>query len=268
MPRKSTKNSTENTMSAIDEAINTPVNFQFCEVAEELGIGEAELRERLEDKIGHPGVHQMDTIPSEWESAIKAIKIDLEAESSVRRLSEATEQPIEQQASLSEAEPPIIEEEQKPQVKKKRTKRNSTALTQTKTEEIAQTVNDKEKQAMGEEETLQILYGERGRASGANLATAELYIRQLAYSQTKGDALNREIAVLVEDIVKLGQFSPEEIAQKLGLNSSQTQYKSIHEVVAAALPKLRNASEEIHDTAWKNGKDAQSSLLMLDSLMS
>ena len=42
MPRKSTKN-TEVTMNVIDEAINTPVNFQFCEVAEDLGIGEAEF---------------------------------------------------------------------------------------------------------------------------------------------------------------------------------------------------------------------------------
>src|SRR5689334_2012181 len=108
MARKSTK-TTENTMSAIDEAINTPVNFQFCEVAEALGIGEAELRERLEDKTGNSEVHQMDTIPADWEPAIKAIKIDLEAESSVRRLNEATEPPIEQVQ-----EPPIIEDEPQP----------------------------------------------------------------------------------------------------------------------------------------------------------
>jgi hypothetical protein len=123
MPRKSTKTNTENAMSAIDEAINTPVNFQFCEVAEDLGIGEAELRERLEDKTGSAEVHQLDTIPCEWEPAIKAIKIDLEAESSVRRLNEATEPPIEQVQEL-----PVIEDEPQPKsvvdAKKRRVQRS------------------------------------------------------------------------------------------------------------------------------------------------
>ena len=100
MPRKSTKN-TENTMNAINEVINTPVNFQFCEISEELGIGEAELRERLEEKTGSAEVHQLDTIPCEWEPAIKAIKIDIEAENSVRRLE--AEKPVE--PPMTEIEP-------------------------------------------------------------------------------------------------------------------------------------------------------------------
>jgi predicted ArsR family transcriptional regulator len=61
MPRKS--NQTQVTMTAIDEALNTPVNLQFCEVAEELRIGEAELRERLEGKLNNSEVHLWDTIP-------------------------------------------------------------------------------------------------------------------------------------------------------------------------------------------------------------
>src|SRR4028119_1315191 len=132
MPRKSTKG-TEVTMTAIDEAINTRVNFQFGEVAEALGIGEVELRERLEDKMANSEVHQMDTIPVEWEPAIKAIKIDLEAEASVRRLNAATEPPISQ--PQVQEEPPILQEEPQSE-KKKRSKRSSTALTKKKAEAI------------------------------------------------------------------------------------------------------------------------------------
>jgi hypothetical protein len=125
MPRKSTK-TTEATMNAIDEAINTPVNFQFCEVAEELGIGEAQLRERLEDKTGNAEVHQMDTIPCDWEPAIKAIKIDLEAESSVRRL----EPEIHQETPV---EPPIMDEPtETPKATSKRSKAKSGAITKTR----------------------------------------------------------------------------------------------------------------------------------------
>src|ERR671933_2664470 len=123
MPRKSTNTNTESTMSAINEAINTPVNFQFCEVAEDLGIGEAELRERLEDKTGSAEVHQLDSIPVDWEPAIKAVNRDLEAEASVRRLNAATEPPIPQ---VQAQEPPLVEEEPKPKKRGGRPKKDST----------------------------------------------------------------------------------------------------------------------------------------------
>ena len=88
MPRKSTKN----TMS-INDAINTPLNFQFDETAEKLGIGEPALRERLEAKLDNADVHTWGTIPYEYQPLIDAIARDLESEASVRRITPQEETP-------------------------------------------------------------------------------------------------------------------------------------------------------------------------------
>jgi len=154
-------------MNAIDEAINTPVNFQFCQVAEELGIGEAELRERLEDKTGNAEVHQLDTIPAEWEPAIKAIKIDLEAESSVRRLESATE------PAIATPEPPVIEEEPQPE-KKKRSKAKSGAITKTRKSSLEKGAKSSQKASDLEQIATATLAAQKGTRKGANLAAIEL----------------------------------------------------------------------------------------------
>jgi len=113
MSRKPAKN-TEVTMSVIDEMINTPVNFQFDETAEKLGIGEPELRERLESKLNSADVHLWDTIPVEYQPAVDAIARDLEAERSTRKLEQKTEIAQLPEATETPEKPPILEDEPQP----------------------------------------------------------------------------------------------------------------------------------------------------------
>lgn len=262
MPRKSTKN-TENTMSAIDEAINTPVNFQFCEVAEDLGIGEAELRERLEDRTGNPEVHQMDTIPCEWEPAIKAIRIDLEAESSVRRLSEATEPPVEPQPQAQE--PPLVEDEPQPQQKKRG--RKSSALTQKKTEAIQNNRQAATKTNTGISETLTLLQAQQGLIDSSQAGTAYLTTYTANLTNVKGEGLTVIAAQMLQEISQKSGFDPNAILQQVGVPLTPETQQKLQETMGQVLGKAQNAATEIQQTSWGNGYDLQAELTALNNLM-
>jgi hypothetical protein len=261
MARKSSKN-TENTMSAIDEAINTPVNFQFCEVAEALGIGEAELRERLEDKMGNGEVHQMDTIPCEWEPAIKAIKIDLEAESSVRRLNEAMEPPIEQPQEL-----PILEDEPQPKKRGGRKKKESTALTQRKSSSLKESDQKAQQLANSDQQVKVALHARKGQKSGAQLATIELAAEDVTYRQIKGQALVRKVGQLTSEIASESDFDPIQVLAELGIDSNSEIFEDLRQNIEPALGKLETAMGEIVANAWVNGIDLQAELGNLENLM-
>lgn len=262
MPRKSTKNAEQITMNAIDEVVNTPVNFQFCEVSEELGIGEAELRERIEDKTGNTEVHQMDTIPVEWEPAIKAIKIDLEAESSVRRLNEATEPPIEQVQ-----EPPIIEDEPQPKKRGGRKKKESTALTQTKSTKLKESDQKAQQLAASDQQVKVKLHAAKGQKSGAQLATIELAAEDLTYRKIKGEALVRKVGQLTSEISSESGFDPIQVLAELGIDSNSDILEDLREQLEPALGKLESAVAEITDNSWVNGIDLGVELSALENLM-
>ncbi len=51
MPRPKSTKTVDNPSQAIAEAINEPVNLDFDETAQKLGIDEPELRDRLEGKL-------------------------------------------------------------------------------------------------------------------------------------------------------------------------------------------------------------------------
>lgn len=94
MPRQAkTAKTIDNPSQAIAEAINDPVNLDFDETAQKLGIDEPELRDRLEGKLNDPSVHRWEMIPALAEPLVEQIARDLEAEKSVRRLEAATEPP-------------------------------------------------------------------------------------------------------------------------------------------------------------------------------
>jgi hypothetical protein len=264
MPRKSTKNNAENTMSAINEALNTPVNFQFCEVAEQLGIGEPELRERLEDKIGHPGVHQMDSIPSEWESTIKAIKIDLEAESSVRRLNEATEPPLAQPQQQAQ-EPPVVEEEPQPARRRGRPKKDATALTKKGSTAIENSAETTDNTQNLEEAVLLELSRLRGDKRGSNMAAVEDVAEQERYTRNRKNALTRKVAKLVEDIETQAEFDPVAFVKTRTGSSAQDNLNDIQDLLGKSLGKCQEAVEEIGDNSYANGKTLD--LSRLEALM-
>lgn len=260
MPRKTTKNNTENTMPAIDEALNTPVNFQFCEVAEQLGIGEAELRERLEDKTGNAEIHQMDTIPVEWEPTIKAIKIDLEAESSVRRLNQAMELPTEQ------TQPPMAEDEPQPK-KRGRPKKETTALTKKKTESLQQSDEKSQQLAASDQQIKVALHAQKGQKSGAQLATIELAAEDATYRQIKGQALVRKVGQLTSEIAFEANFDPIQVLNELGISANSDILEDLRQQIEPALGKLETATGEIVANAWVNGIDLETELGNLESLM-
>jgi hypothetical protein len=264
MPRKSTKG-TEVTMTAIDEAINTPVNFQFGEVAEALGIGEVELRERLEDKMGNSEVHQLDTIPVEWEPAIKAIKIDLETEASVRRLNAVTEPPIPQ--PQVQEEPPILQEEPQSQRRRGRPKKESSALTQQKSQTLKESDQKAQQLAVSDQQVKVALHARKGQKSGAQLATVELAAEDLTYRKIKAEALTRKVGQLTSEIAAESNFDPIQVLKELGIDSNSEIFEGLREQIEPALGKLESATAEIVDNAWVNGIDLEAELGNLESLM-
>ncbi len=260
MARKSTK-TTEATMNAIDEAINTPVNFQFCEVAEALGIGEAELRERLEDKTGNSEVHQLDSIPVEWEPAIKAVKIDLEAESSVRRLE--AEKPQE-----TPVEPPIMDEStDTPKATSKRSKAKSGAITKTRKSSLEKGAKSSQKATDLEQIATATLAAQKGTRKGANLAAIELTAQEGAYQHVKKEGLKRQIAKLAKELEDEKNFDPQEMLAALGIPGLEETETELNDLIEGTLGKLGNASQEILDNAWMNGLDMDAELENLQALL-
>src|SRR5919199_1931444 len=264
MPRKSTNTNTESTMSAINEAINTPVNFQFCKVAQDLGIGEAELRERLEDKTGNAEVHQLDSIPVEWEATIKAIKIDLEAENSVRRLNAATEPPIPQPQAQ---ELPLMEDEPQPKKRGGRTKNESTAITKRKSTALKESDQKAQQLASSDQQVKVALHARKGQKSGAQLATIELAAEDLTYRKIKGEALVRKTAQLTSEIAAESDFDPIQLLAELGIDSNSEIFEDLRQQIDPALGKLESATAEIVENTWVNGVDLEAELGNLESLM-
>ncbi len=265
MPRKSTKG-TEVTMTAIDEAINTPVNFQFGEVAETLGIGEVELRERLEDKMGNSEVHQMDTIPVEWEPAIKAIKIDLEAENSVRRLNTATEPPISQ--PQVQEEPPILEEPaDASKTSNKRSKAKSGTITKSRKSSLEKGAKSSQKSSDLEQIATATLAAQKGTRKGANLAAIELTAQEGAYQHVKKEGLKRQIAKLASELEAEKNFDPQEMLAALGIPGLEETETELNDLIEGTLGKLGNVTEEILSNSWMNGFDADAELENLQALL-
>jgi hypothetical protein len=255
MARKSTKSNETNTMDAIEQAINTPVNLQFCEVCEELGISDPQLRERLEGKTGDANVHLMDSIPCEWEPHIKSIRIALEAERSTRKLESQTQTPQLPEAS----EPPI---EQKP----KRQHRSS-ALTEKKEKAIKETRQAATQTNAGITETLTLLQAQQGLIDSSQAGTAYLTTYTANLTNVKGEGLTVIAAQMLQEISQKSGFDPNAILQQVGVPLTPETQQKLQEMMGQALGKAQNAAEEIQQTSWGNGYDLQAELTNLTNLM-
>jgi len=260
MPRK--PNQSQLTMNAIDEAINTPVNLQFCEVVEKLGIGEAELRERLEGKLNNSNVHLWDTIPIEHQSVVGAIANDLDAERSTRKLDPESDIPQLPEAS----EPPVMTEPSQPE-KKKRTKRQSTALTQKKTEAIQDNRENATQTQAGVAETLVILSAQEGAQDGANAATAYLHGLVANMTNVKGEGAIVIAAEMLQRTCDKKEFNPDEVVEKIGVPLSSQTRERLNDLMGQALGKGQIATEEVTDTAWGDGYNIPEELTRLKNLM-
>jgi predicted component of type VI protein secretion system len=264
MPRPKSTKTVDNPSQAIAEAINEPVNLDFDETAQKLGIDEPELRDRLEGKLNDPSVHRWELIPAEHESLIEQIDRDLEAEKSVRRLEAASEPPIPQ--IQVQEEPPILQEEPQPE-KKKRSKRQSTALTKKKSEAIENNRQAASQTQSGLAEALTILQAQEGAQDGANAATAYLHGLVCNMTNVKGQGLTVVAAETLQNISNKSNFNPDEVLQKIGVQLSPETLQNLNETMGQVLGKAQIATEEMTDTAWGNGYNVQDELTRLKSLL-
>jgi Zn-dependent metalloprotease len=261
MPRKSTKTS-EVTMNALDEVINTPINFQFDETAQKLAIGEAELRERLESKLNSADVHTWDTIPVEHQPVIDAIARDLDAERSTRKLEPQAEIP-----QLPEAtEPPIIQDEPQPEPQPKR-KRKSSALTEKKTNAIQETRQAATQTNAGISETLTLLQAQQGLIDSSQAGTAYLTTYTANLTNVKGEGLTVIAAQMLQEISQKSGFDPNAVLQQVGVPLTPETQQKLQETMGQVLGKAQSAAEEIQKTSWGNGYDLQAELTHLNNLM-
>lgn len=246
----------------IADALDTPANLNWCDVAKELSLTIPDLLERFSAKLNDSTVFAWDTIPVEHQPIVDAIANDLDAEKSTRKLD--PESDIHQ---LSEAsEPPIVTEPPQPE-KKKRTKRQSTALTRKKSEAIQDNRQNATKTQVGVAETLIILSAQEGAQDGANVATAYLHGLVANMTNVKGEGAIVIAAEMLQRTCDKKEFNPDEVVEKIGLPLSSQVRERLNDLMGQALGKGQIATEEVTDTAWGNGYNIPEELTRLKNLM-
>jgi hypothetical protein len=255
MARSTKKSATQE----IAEALNTPVNLNWCDVAEELGVTIPDLQERFAAKLSDSTVFAWDSIPVKHQGVVDAIARDLEAERSTRKLEPQAESP-----QLPEAtEPPLLEE--KPEAKPKRQRRSS-ALTQGKSSSLKNSDQNSQQLASTDLQVKEVLHARKGQKSGARLATIELLAEDSTYRKIKGEGLIRKVGQLTQELSAEADFDPVATLQELGIDANSDLYQDLRQQIEPALGKLESATAEIVETAWVNGIDLDVS--HLDSLLS
>jgi hypothetical protein len=250
----------KNPNQEIAEALDTPIDFDWQETADTLGLSIPQLQERMASRLGDV-VFAWEQIPNEHQPVIEAVKRDLESENSVRRLNEATEPPIEQAQ-----EPPLVEENPQPE-KKKRGRKPSTALTQKKTEAIQENRQNAAQTHSGVAETLTILSAQEGAQDGANAATAYLHGLVSNMTNIKGEGATVIAAEMLQRTANKRGFNPDEVLEKIGVPLSSQTRETLNEVMGQVLGNAQAATEEVTDTAWGNGYNVQDELTRLKNLM-
>jgi hypothetical protein len=257
MPRSTKKSTTQE----IAEALNTPVNLNWCDVAEELGVTIPDLQERFSTKLSDATVFSWDTIPVEHQAVIDAIARDLDAERSTRKLEPEAEIP-----QLPEAtKPPILQDEPQPEPQPKR-KRKSTALTQKKTEAIQGTRKAATQTNAGITEALTLLQAQQGLIDSSQAGTAYLTTYTANLTNVKGEGLTVIAAQMLQEISQKSGFDPNAILQQVGVPLSCETHTKLQETMGQVLGKAQSAATEIQQTSWGNGYDLQAELTALDNL--
>jgi hypothetical protein len=257
-----TRGKKSNSTQEIADALNTPVNLNWCDVAEELSLTIPDLQERFSAKLNDSTVFAWDTIPVEHQSVVDAIARDIESEASVRRL-EAVASPLPE-AIEKPVEPPILEE---PQEQPKKRSKRSTALTKKKSEALKNSDQSSQQLAASDVQIKQTLHIKKGQRSGAQLATLELAAEDLTYRKVKGEALVRKVGQLTSEISSESGFDPIQLLAELGIDSNSEIMEGLRQQVEPALGKVESSTAEIVQNAWLNGVDLEVELSHLESLL-
>jgi hypothetical protein len=245
-------------------AIDTPVNLEWSDTAEKLNTSIPDLQERVAAKLNDSTVFAWDSLPAEHEAVVEAIARDLEAENSVRRLGPTTEPPIPQPQAQ---EPPLIEDEPQSKKKRGRPKKDSTALTQKKSEAIQGNRQNASQTQVGIAESLTILSAQEGLQDGANAATAYLHGLVTNMTNVKGQGVTVIAAEMLQRTANKSGFNPDEVLEKIGVPLSSQTRETLNDVMGQVLGKAQAATEEMTDTAWGNGYNVQDELTRLKNLM-
>jgi hypothetical protein len=262
-----TRNKRSNSTQEIADALDTPVNLNWCDVAEDLNLSIPDLQERFSAKLNDSTVFAWDTIPVEHQPVVDALARDLDAERSTRKLEPHTEIAQLPEAAPQLLEPPIRED--KPQQKKRSgsSKKDSTALTQGKSQKLKESDQKAQQLAVSDQQVKVALHARKGQKSGAQLATIELAAEDATYRQIKGEALTRKVGQLTSEIAAESGFDPIQVLKELGIDSNSEIFEDLREQIEPALGKLESATAEIVESAWVNGIDLEVELGTLESLM-
>lgn len=259
MVRKS--KASETMTQQIAEALETPVNMEWSVIAEKLNLPVPDLQERVAAKLDDATVFAWDNLPIEHESVVEAIQRDLEVEASVRRITPQAE------AQLPPVvEPPLLQEPEAPKVKQ--SKRKSSALTQKKSEAIAQGRAASKQTNQGVKQVLAKLQAQEGIKDAANAGTTYLQAFQATLNQVKGEGLTVLAAEMIQSLTAESDFTPDEILADLGVSLSTETQQALLEKLTPVLGKSEIATQEILSTAWGNGINLDLELSKLDNLMS
>jgi hypothetical protein len=260
MARKSSTKTTENPTEQIMNAIDTPINLEWSDTAENLNTSIPDLQERVAAKLNDSTVFAWDSLPAEHESLVDAIARDLEAENSVRRLGPTTEPPIPQPQ-----EPPILEEEPQPQGKLTRTKQPATGLTQKRKGAIDKTAKTSKKLGKGLDEAELLVEAQRGRKKGAKKAAVRLVAEEETYNEVLTKAAIQRLADAVGETEEEEEFDPLAYVRQAGSQDVDETLKTAMEKITPVLGKLGEAANEVVDNSYSNGSTLD--LSRLEKLM-
>lgn len=253
-----------NPTQEIAEALDTPIDFDWQETADSLGLSVPQLQERMASRLGDV-VFAWELIPHEHQPVVEALKRDLEAESSVRRLT--APEPVSK-APEAPVEPPIIDEPiGTSKTTNKRSKAKSAAITKTRKSSLEKGAKSSQKTTDLEQIATATLAAQKGTRKGANLAAIELTAQEGAYQHVKKEGLKRQIAKLAKELEDEKNFDPQEMLAALGIPGLEDTENELNDLIEGTLGKLGNATQEILDNAWMNGLDTEAELESLQELL-
>jgi hypothetical protein len=264
MPRKAATTTAENTIQAIADAFDTPLNLDWDTTAENLMVSVPELQERMACKLDDT-VFTWANIPAEHQSVVDAISRDLDAERSIRSFGEEREVIGELPPVVEEI--PELPEEPQPKQRGGQLKKQSSSLTKKKSEKLKESDEKAQKLALSDQEVKVSLHARKGQKSGAQLATIELAAEDATYRQIKGQALVRKVGQLTSEIASESDFDPIQVLAELGIDSNSEIFEDLRQQIEPALGKLESATAEIVEKAWVNGIDLEVELGNLQNLM-
>jgi hypothetical protein len=265
MPRSKKAQATQEEVTTIEQALDTPVERTLEDAADYLGVAPIRLQEMFCDRLSSNNPMAWLTIPLEYEALLEAFKRDLDAENSVRRLDAPTE-PAAQLPPVVEDIPELPEEMQIQKVDE-HAKKEPTGLTKTKSEKLKESDQKAQQLASSDNEVKVKLHALKGQKSGAQLATIELLAEDASYRRIKGEALVRKVGQLTSEMSAQSDFDPIQLLAELGIDSNSEIFEDLKQQIEPALGKLESATAEIVENAWVNGVNLEVELSHLESLL-